>query len=378
MLFSEVIGQEAVKEKLVISFREGRVSHALLFFGPVGSGVLPLARAFAQYITCEQPVLNDSCGQCSACKKNAKMVHPDVHYVYPVATSKKNAKPKSVDYVSDWRTAALANPYLDYNDWVEIIAESENKQASIMVEEAHDIIHKINLKAFEAPYKVIIIWLPERMRVEVANKLLKSLEEPPDNTVFILASEQRDQLLQTILSRTQLVKLARLTDDEIAQAIGHQFSLSPEKLIDISRLSDGNFHTAFEMAGQELGEERHEEAFINWMRFCFNPQKSTEKLLNWVDTMAAGSRDKQKQFLFSCIQVLRECLLLNFADNSMVKIDNAQQQSIVKFLPFVNENNAEPFVEALNEAHFHVERNANPKILFLDLSLKVSRILQIK
>ena len=158
MLFSEVIGQDPVKEKLILSHKDGRVSHAQLFFGPKGAGMWPLANAFAQYLTCENPTLIDSCGVCLSCKKNMKMVHPDVHYVFPVMTSKKHKTPKSFDYIADWRRTALAHPYLDYNDWVEVIAETDTKQATIMNEEVADIIHKINLKAFEAPYKVIIIY----------------------------------------------------------------------------------------------------------------------------------------------------------------------------------------------------------------------------
>jgi len=378
MLFSEVIGQEAVKQKLISSCREGRVSHALLFFGPIGSGVFPLANAFAQYLTCENPGLEDSCGVCSGCKKNAKMVHPDVHYVYPVMTSKKFKEPKSADYVGPWRETAIANPYLDYNDWVDVIAESETKQASIMKEEVVEIIHKINLKAFEAPYKVVIIWLPERMNVTVGNKLLKSFEEPPDKTIFILASEQRDALLQTILSRTQLLKVGRLKDDEVKNGLIRQYQLTEEKAKEITRYADGNYRMAMELASKEQGEGSHEQDFINWMRLCFNPSKTMAGLIGWVEGMASSSRDQQKHFLFSAIQVVRECLMMNVSGGEMVKLDPQQQEILALFKPFINKKNVDSFVSELNKAHFHVERNANPKILFLDLSLKISKILQIK
>ncbi len=377
MLFSEVIGQDLVKEKLILSHKDGRVSHAQLFFGPKGAGMWPLANAFAQYLTCENPTTIDSCGVCLSCKKNMKMVHPDVHYVFPVMTSKKHKSPKSFDYIADWRRTALANPYLDYNDWVEVIAESDTKQATIMNEEVADIIHKINLKAFEAPYKVIIIWLPERMNATVGNKLLKSFEEPPDKTIFLLACEQRDLLMQTIISRTQMVKLSRLKDEEIVDALIRK-DISQEKAKEIARFADGDFHQALELSLQEQGEGSQEQDFVNWMRLCFKPEKSMSNLITWVDVMSGLNRDQQKNFLFSNIQVVRECLMMNMASIEMVKLDVQQKEKLKLFLPFVNENNVDSFVTELNKAHYHVERNANAKILFLDLSLKISRILQIK
>ncbi|MBL7925070.1 MAG: DNA polymerase III subunit delta, partial [Bacteroidia bacterium] len=221
MQFSEVIGQQAVKNRLVQSAREGRVSHALLFFGQPGSGVLPMARAFAQYLNCEAPGANDSCGACPSCRRSAGMVHPDIHFVYPVITGQGITKPKSIDYLEPWRELQLKFPYTGLSEWVEFITEGDakSKQGIIPVEEAQDIIHKINLKAFEGKFKVIIIWMPEKFHPSTANKLLKSLEEPPDDTVFILASEARDQLLGTILSRTQMVKLERLHEEEVAEAL---------------------------------------------------------------------------------------------------------------------------------------------------------------
>ncbi|CAN5384260.1 DNA polymerase III subunit delta' [soil metagenome] len=378
MLFSDVIGQAAVKERLISGTREGRVSHALLFFGPKGSGTLPMARAFAQFLNCENPGESDSCGKCPSCIKSRKMIHPDIHFIYPIATVKDVKNPKSIDFVDDWRKLAFNQPYLDLNDWIQYIVGEESKQGFISAEESNDIIRKISLKSFEAPYKVVVIWMPEKLRIEAANKLLKSLEEPPDNTIFILASEQRDQLLATILSRTQLVKVNRLKDEEVADALRIKFDLQSSQALELARLADGDFRIALDLAAEERGEGSYEQEFLNWMRLCFNPMKSMEKLLPWVDEMAKEGRESQKRFLFSCMRMVRECMLVNIGDDSLVKLDDSQLKSMVKFLPFVNQNNMHPFIQALNEAHTHVERNANPKILFLDLSLNVSRILQIK
>ena len=307
------------------------------------------------------------------------MVHPDIHFVYPVVTGVvKN--PKSVDFVEDWRQQMIPDPYMSLNDWVDVLTggEAKTKQGNIPVEEAQDIIHKISLKAFEGKYKVIIIWMPEKMPPPTANKLLKSLEEPPDDTVFILASEARDQLLATILSRTQLVKLNRLSDSEIAEGLEQGFGIPAPEALNIARLADGNYSLALELAGRETGNGSHEEMFLNWMRLCFNPLKTMDKLLLWVEGMAAEGREQQKQFLAANLQVLRECLLVNVADGAMVKLEDTQRVAIQKFLPFVNLNNVDDFAAALTEAAYHLERNAHAKILFLDLSLKISSVLQKK
>lgn len=380
MLFREVIGQESVKANLRASRKEGRISHAQLFFGPPGSGVLPMAMAYAQYLICENPSDNDSCGVCPPCQKCNKMVHPDIYYSFPVITLSKQKidKPVSNDFIADFRKAVLARPYLDYNDWMVEISDSENKQGRIYVHEGPEIIKRINLKAFEAPFKIVVMWLPERMGQDLSNKLLKSFEEPPDNTIFILASEAREVLLQTILSRTQSVKLGRLSDQQIINALLLSREMEMHKASEIARLADGDYHLAEELSQQLTGNETFDKAFLGWMRLCFNPAKNMEALMAWVDQMAANKREEQKQFLFASIQMVRECMMVNLADQSLVKLEDQQVKTLEKFLPFVNAKNMTPFVEELSKAHFHIERNASAKILFLDLSLKLSNILQIK
>lgn len=338
-----------------------------------------MAMAFAQYLNCEKPGEADSCGECGSCRRAVKLEHPDIHFVYPVVTGiVKN--PRSVDFIADWRRSVLADPYLSLNDWIDLLTggDAKTKQGNIPVEEAQDILHKINLKAFEGRYKVLILWMPEKMGAATANKLLKSLEEPPEDTVFILASEARDQLLPTILSRTQLVKLNRLAEEEVAEALKKAAALPSNEAIELARLADGNFSMAMELAFQEKGAGSYEEAFLQWMRLCFNPFKSMESLLAWVEGIAAEPREHQKQFLASCMNMVRECLLVNTADGPLVKLTPSQRAAIQKFLPYVNLNNVDPFTSTLNEGIFHLERNAHAKILFLDLSLKLSRVLQLK
>ena len=374
MLFREVIGQQAVKNRFIQAVAEGRVSHAQLIFGPEGSGGLPMALAFAQYLTCENPTKEDSCGVCPACVKNAKMVHPDVHYSFPVATVRDISKPKSTDFIDEFRQAVLEQPYLDLNDWFESL-DTANKQGFMSVEESADILRKLHLKSFESQFKIVIQWMPEKMRTEAANKLLKIIEEPPDKTIFFLVTENRDQLLSTILSRTQLVKIRQLSDTDIQQALITRMQLPEQQSRAIAHLSDGNYHLALQLTSQEPSEKNFEEEFIQWMRLCFQPMKQFNKLLPWVDNIAKSGRERQKQFLLGSIQTIRECIMANMGPSEIVRLDEHQQQTLKDFKPFIHEQNMYAFINELNDACFHVERNANPKILFLDLSFRLNNAL---
>ncbi len=374
MLFSEVIGQKEVKEKLIQSYRSGRLSHAQLFFGSEGSGALPLALAFAQYITCEQPGETDSCGVCSSCIKNTKMVHPDVHYSFPVATVRKIQKPKSMDFLSDFRESVLANPYLNLDDWY-LALDTENKQGFMSVDESADINRKLNLKSFESEYRILLMWQPEKMNTTAANKLLKIIEEPPDKTIFLLVTENKDQLLATTLSRLQLIKVKRISDSSIQEQLEKQYNLSSEQAKTVSLLSEGNFHTAQALAQQEQEIERFEVSFLQWMRLCFSPYKNTAKLLAWVDEKSKTGREQQKRFLQSCIQTVRECMIIQINEPQLIRIDAEQIDSLKAFIRFITPQNVEGIIEQLNQSCYHIERQANPKILFLDLSLQINLLL---
>ena len=374
MQLRDVIGQQEVKQRFVQSVKDGRVSHAQLIYGPEGSGGLPLALAFAQYLTCEQPADGDSCGKCPSCLKNQKMVHPDVHYSFPVATVRDISKPKSTDFINDFRQEVIDKPYLDLNDWFESL-DTANKQGFMSVEESADILRKLHLKSYESPYKIVIQWMPEKMRTEAANKLLKIIEEPPDRTIFFLVTENRDQILGTILSRTQLVKVKQLTIDEIEQSLIKNLELPQRQAHSIAFLADGNYHLALQLAANEASEVSFETSFIEWMRLCFQPVKSIEKLLKWVDAIAKSGRESQKQFLMASMHTLRECIIANMAAPQLLRLDDQQQQTLKDFIPFIHNGNMHQFIHELNDACFHVERNANPKILFLDLSFRLNKAL---
>ncbi len=393
MLLKEVPGHAAAKERFVNAVKEGRVSHALLISGVAGSCGLPLALAFAQFLTCEktrpssvfaEPDMfgevaefvfpDDSCGVCPSCLKNQKMVHPDVHYSMPTVKEKEK-EARSSNYLDEFRSAVIADPYLDLNDWM-IYLGVENKQGFISVDESAEILRKLQLKSFEAPYKILIMWMPEKMRVDSANKLLKVLEEPPESTIFFLVTENRDQLLPTILSRTQMIKANRLTDAEIIEALKVQKGISEGDAKTMAHLADGNYHLALSLTSTELPEKSAEETFLDWMRLCFAPMKTLPKLYTWIDATAKSGREKQKQLLLTCIQIIRECMMVNVGPQEMVRMDDQQFSSIKNFLPFVHEGNIHAMIKELNDAIYHIERNANPKILFLDLSFRLSSLLK--
>ena len=372
MLFSEIIGQQAIKERLIRSVNEGRISHAQLFLGPQGSGSLALALAYAQYISCKNKLENDSCGICPSCVKLNKLVHPDLHFVYPVALS-KNVK-TSTDVAAEWREAFLDNPYITLFNWFELL-EAENKQAVIGVEESAEILRKLSLTTYEAEYKIMIIWQAEKMNQQAANKLLKILEEPPDKTLFLLVCESEDQLLRTIVSRTQLIKILKISDADLIQALVERNEISPEDAEKTAHLADGNYSEALllikenESAGQNLAR------FQKLMRASlkFDPKA----VLTWIDEIADAGRERQKNFLNYALHIIRESLVLNYGNASLVKLGASEQEFVQKFSPFIHSSNTEQFIEELNKAHYHMERNANAKILFMDLAFKFNELLNL-
>lgn len=372
MLFKEIIGQVAVKERLIRSVKEGRISHAQLFLGPQGSGSLALAVAYAQYISCNNKQEADSCGECISCVKYNKLIHPDLHFVYPVALSKHVRV--STDVASTWREVFLDNPYITLFNWFEML-EAENKQAIIGVDESVEILRKLSLTTYEAEYKIMIIWQAEKMNPAAANKLLKILEEPPEKTLFLLVCESEDQLLRTIVSRTQLIKITKISDADLIETLTSQHHLSAEAAESIAHLADGDYSEALllinenETAGQNLA------TFQKLMRASikFDPKA----IYAWIDEVNEAGRERQKNFLNYALHIMRESLVMNYADASLIKLGEEEQGFVKKFSPFIHANNVERFMEELNRAHYHMERNANPKILFMDLAFKFNELLNI-
>lgn len=373
MQFKEIIGQNDVKHRLIQSVKENRVSHAQLFLGNTGSGSLALAIAYAQYICCETKQEQDSCGICKSCLKYQKFIHPDLHFSYPVALSKEIRT--STDVLSDWREAVLADPYLNINNWFDFI-EAENKQPVIGTEESAEILRKLTLTTYESEYKVMIIWMAEKMNAAAANKLLKILEEPPDKTLFMLVCENEDQLLRTIISRTQLVKIKKIDEHSLEQALITKHGLNSDDARNISQLADGDYGVAKNLLTENESAEWNLTTFQNWMRAClkFDMQKINSLLAGFSDL----GREQQKNFFAYCLHMVRECVMVNYADPSVVHTTAKETDFLKKFSPFINADNCMQFTEELNKASMHIERNANPKILFLDLSFKFNELLNIK
>jgi len=370
MQFKQIVGQDAIKQRLVTSVKENRVSHAQLFLGPGGSGSLPLAVAYAQYLSCEDKLENDSCGECSSCRKYQKLMHPDLHFSYPFFA--KHKEDTAITFIEQWRDAFLANPYLSLDAWRGYL-DAENKQANINIAECHQIIKKLSFKPFESPYKILILWLPEYLD-KSGNALLKIIEEPQPNTLFILVAQNQDQILNTILSRTQLIKIPPLEFDDIKNHLITQHNQTVDAATEIAYLAEGSLTEALNML--QYDNKGYHEQFVQWLRLCF-ANKGLE-VMSFVDVAAKMGRENQKNFLRYGINFLRECCLLLSGAGSLVHLPAHELETAQKMANVMIVEEAEAIVAELEKAHYHVERNGNPKILFLDVSLQIIKILSFK
>jgi DNA polymerase-3 subunit delta' len=368
MQFRDIIGQESVKQHLIQTVKESRVSHAQLFLGPEGSGSLPLALAYAQYISCQDRLADDSCGECSSCRKYQKLIHPDLHFSYPFFA--KHKEDTAATFAAEWREAFLGNPYLNLDEWRNQL-DADNKQANINIAECHQIIQKLSLKPFEAEYKVLIMWLPEYLDKE-GNTLLKVIEEPQQKTLFLLVAQNQDQILNTILSRTQLVKIGRLADREVKSFLMESHHLDEAKAAQIAYLSEGNLQAAQTILGGQLNNNF--ELFVNWLRMCFGNQ--VIQVIDFVDTLAKLGRENQKNLLRYGIKLIRESIMVLSGATQLVHLQTAEAEFITKFSRNIDLAKAEALVNEMEKSHYHVERNANPRILFLDVSLQFIKILK--
>jgi len=371
MQFKEIIGQDRIKEQLIQTVLENRVSHAQLFLSCDGSGALPLAIAYAQYINCLNKTASDSCGECSSCRKYTRYIHPDLHFSYPFFAS-KDVK-IAVDVLEEWRTMLLSDPYIDLNIWRSKL-NAENKQANINIAECHDIIKKLSYKAFEGETKVLIMWLPEFLDKE-GNALLKIIEEPPKNTLFILVAHNQEQILSTLLSRTQIVKIPKLEDQVIETYLMEKHGLSAQQASDYGFLADGNLIEAKAMVAQAANNNA--DLFAEWLRMGF--KGNVGDMIGFVDQLAGWGRENQKNFLKYGISFLRDCSLLLSGAEALVKLPARALDTAKKLSTHVLDlNMADAIISELEKAHYHIERNANPKILFLDVSLQLVKIIKFK
>jgi DNA polymerase-3 subunit delta' len=367
MFFKDVIGQEEAKQRLIREAQKGKIAHARLFCGPEGIGKLPLAIAYARYLSCNNPGEKDACGVCPNCIKFNKLAHPDLHFVFPVI--KKKAKDTvSDDFIAEWRELLSNTPYFNLNIWLEEMG-AENQQAQIYVKESDEIIRKLSLKSSQGGYKIMIIWLPEKMNVECSNKLLKLLEEPPSQTIFLLVSEEPDMLLTTILSRTQRFTLYGIEEKYITERLQNQYGLQEKDAISIAHQSEGNFLKALESIHLSEENKLFFDLFVNLMRLSY--QRKIREMKQWSETIAAMGREKQKHFLSYCQRLVRENFIFNFKDPSLIFMNEEEQNFSKRFAPYINEKNVMGIMDELSEAQRHIEQNVNARMVFFDFSLKM-------
>ena len=374
MNFSQIPGQQEIIGKLIRSVREERVSHAQLLAGPEGCGSLALSLAYARYVSCENRTEHDSCGTCKSCVKYEKMIHPDLHFVFPVIKNKKDTEPVSDSFLPEWRDFVKKSPFFTINSWLNSI-EVGNAQGLIFSSEAAEIIKKLSLKTFESDFKIMIIWLPEKMHPSAANKLLKLIEEPPDRTLFLLVSDEPDKVLPTILSRCQLIRLPGFTNDEIRDYLIGKFNADKQKASEIAGVANGNIIKALELYENEDSSLENLERFKNLMRFAW--KRDIISILSWSDNISATGREAQKNFLSYSLRLLRENLMLTLDQlkNRLVFLSGDEASFSGNFHPFINQNNIYHLTDEFNHAFSHVEANGNAKIIFLDLALKVTRLI---
>jgi len=374
MKFSEIPGQKDIIAKLISSVKSERVSHAQLFTGPEGCGSLALALAYAKYVSCENRSPRDSCGTCKSCIKYEKMIHPDLHFVFPVIRDKRTSEPISDNYIEEWREFVKHTPYFSLNKWLDSI-EVGNAQGLIFASEASEILKKLSLKAFESDFKIMVIWLPEKMHLSTANKLLKLIEEPPEKTLFLLVSEEPDKVIPTILSRCQLIKIPSFKTGDISEYLIERFHIHKAKADDISNVANGNIIKAIELCEQEDSSLLNFDRFKNLMRFAW--KRDIVSIINWSEDMALIGREPQKSFLSFSLRIIRENLMLTLDQmkNGLVFMTGEEAEFSSKFHPFIDQNNTYSFADELNMAYSHIEANGNAKIIFLDLALKITRLI---
>jgi DNA polymerase III subunit delta' len=368
MLFGEIVGHEALKNTLVASVQRNHVAHAQLFHGPVGSANLALALAYATYLNCEDRQPHDACGRCAACVKMQKLVHPDFHHIFPVASTKKIKDNESDAFLPLWRQFVRESPYQTLSDWLDFIG-ADNKQGNISAEEARHIIKKLSLKPFEGTFKILLLWQPELLNVYSANALLKILEEPPANTIFLLVCNDANRLLTTILSRTQRVAVPAFDDTDILQQLQQQ-GIPSAKAQQATYLSEGNMAKAIKLA-TESGLDQH-MWFADWMRRCYKPD--LVGLVKLADEYDAQSKETQKNLLEYSLRLFRDLMLFQNEILDLIRLQDEEMDFVQKFSKALKPQVIERVTPLLSEAHYHLERNARAKMVFLDLSLQLALI----
>ena len=392
MQFKSIPGQKTVKQQLTNLVSQNRLSHALLFLGKEGSGALQMAMALAQFLVCDktkqsqtgsgpslfgdpEPVSftpsDDSCGVCPSCLKAAKMIHPDIHYSYPTITKAGLDKPVCTDFILEWRSFVSQLPFGNSYDWLQSLG-ADNKQGNITAHECEDINRKLNLKSFESGYKILIQWMPEYLG-NSGNKLLKLVEEPPDKTLFIFVAEDESKILQTILSRTQLVKINRLMNEEVQEWLIEEQGVTKSKAITIAAMSNGNLREAMQQLNH--ADQDWQEMLREWLNAMLKNGPAAQ--VQWVEQVSKLGREKQKQFIIYFIHLLSIAVRIN-ATAQQPEAGEQELDFASRFIKLAGNEQLEAIVQELNDSVYYIERNANPKILFMALTIKIYHIIRDK
>ena len=381
MDFSEVIGQKHLKAHLLKTIENGRIPHAQLFVGATGSGLLPMALAYAQEVLCSLHS-KGSPSYLACAGKVKKLAHPDLHFIYPVNTNDTvKKKAVSANFAGAWRTFVFKNPYASLFDWLQSIG-IENKQGNISVSEAQDLLKTLALKSYEGGYKVMIIWMADRMNTESSNKILKIVEEPPKKTLLLLLTEAEENIISTIRSRCQKLDFAMLSEENITSRLINKHAVSEMNAKKVSRQAGGDLNKALHILNNDSDDLVFEKWFISWVRTAFaakGNKGAINELLEWSENIATKGRETQKKFISYCMELFRQALLKNYKADSLLFFESKDAKfSIDKFAPFIHQNNIFEITAALEDASYHIERNGNPKIIFTDLSIKLTRLIHAK
>jgi len=369
MKFEQVPGHEELKVRLIDQVQKNRVAHANLFLGKNGYGTLPLALAFTQYLFCENKGQQDSCGECASCRRVEKMEHPDLHFSFPTVQGTTKI---SIEQIQLWREHILENPYMTLNQWS---PKSDKKKgqtkAIISVHESHDIIRRLSLRSFEGGYKVMIIWKADELNSQAANKLLKSLEEPTQKTIFILLSEDEERMLMTIRSRTQIIRVPRIDEEHLIRFMMDRHGIGRTEAENCVSRANGSVSEAEELLDVEGGSGRNRELFIQLMRVCY--KKNVIEMQQWAELMSKQPKIAQGDFIHYAIHMFRQSLLRNYTGDQLTRITKEEEEFLSKFARFITGNNIHDFLQKFSSAHYHLERHANSELLFTDLCFDVMR-----
>lgn len=373
MYFKDIIGHQALKSQLIQEVKNHRVAHAQLFTGAKGVGKLPMAIAYARYLCCSNKQDGDACGECSSCKMMNKLIHPDVHFVFPIVKTSSPKREKCDDYIFDWRKLVLENHYCELKDWLAEM-QAGNKQAVIYTTEGDEIRRKLALKSSEGGYKVVILWLPERMHEAFANKILKLLEEPPEETVIIMISDDTEPIIQTIMSRLQLRVFNRIPEELLTSYLVEHNNYGNQMAGQFAHMAKGSVNAMKMLIDDDSERVSYFQSFVNLMRLCY--ARKIHEMRRWSDDLSKKTREEQLRLVNYCQEMIRESFISNFHEPQMNYMTTNEQQFSSKFGRFVNEKNVFQIMHELDEVARHVKHNVNAKMIFFDFSLKMIVLLQ--